>query len=273
MIDAEIEAEDLPHIHSVSKALHWAGHLWQYLTKRWLRLTIPMSTRTGAAGRNILPGQPSGTALHHRVAGGSAAGARPRLRACLPLFRLQSTSGPDGGGGSNHAGSHGHRPWRSTGLLCQIPLPALPVGSSVSRTNVPRRGARQNRPRSKRIGRHQHPAYARCALGAGRTAGCPYPCGEARAAPHMALGVFTSAGVAHLRVQREADVSNLGDLLLYSLDELEEIAAEKGGIRISSMRSGVRSTGPTQQAGCSPRARYGTRHRPRTFLMAQGFAA
>ncbi|HEX5441144.1 MAG TPA: hypothetical protein VFW76_09680 [Ktedonobacterales bacterium] len=47
----------------------------------------------------------------------------------------------------------------------------------------------------------------------------------------MALGVFTSAGVAHLRVQREADVSNLGDLLLCNLDELEQIAAEKGGIR------------------------------------------
>ena len=47
----------------------------------------------------------------------------------------------------------------------------------------------------------------------------------------MALGVFSSAGVVYLRVQREADVSNLGDLLLYSLDDLEEIAAEKGGIR------------------------------------------
>jgi hypothetical protein len=46
----------------------------------------------------------------------------------------------------------------------------------------------------------------------------------------MALGVFTSAGVVHLRVQREADVANLGDLMLYSLDDLEEIAAEKGGI-------------------------------------------
>lgn len=31
--------------------------------------------------------------------------------------------------------------------------------------------------------------------------------------------------------QRQADVSNLGDLLLYSLDDLEEIAANKGGIR------------------------------------------
>lgn len=46
-----------------------------------------------------------------------------------------------------------------------------------------------------------------------------------------ALDVFTSAGVVHLRVQREADVSDLGDLLLHSLDDLEDIAAEKGGIR------------------------------------------
>lgn len=32
-------------------------------------------------------------------------------------------------------------------------------------------------------------------------------------------------------MQREADIANLGDLLLYSLDDLEDIAAAKGGIR------------------------------------------
>jgi hypothetical protein len=48
---------------------------------------------------------------------------------------------------------------------------------------------------------------------------------------HTALGVFASAGVVRLRVQREGDVSNVGDLLVYSLDELEAVAAEKGGIR------------------------------------------
>jgi hypothetical protein len=47
----------------------------------------------------------------------------------------------------------------------------------------------------------------------------------------MALGVFTSAGVVELRLHRESDVSRVGDLLLYSLDELEAIAADKGGIR------------------------------------------
>ncbi|HEV8190198.1 MAG TPA: hypothetical protein VGP82_01750 [Ktedonobacterales bacterium] len=47
----------------------------------------------------------------------------------------------------------------------------------------------------------------------------------------MALGVFTSVGVVHLRLQREADAFNLGDLLLYSLDDLEEIAAKRGGVQ------------------------------------------
>jgi hypothetical protein len=47
---------------------------------------------------------------------------------------------------------------------------------------------------------------------------------------HMALGVFTSAGVVHLRAQLDPNVATLGDLLLYSLDELEQLAAEKGDI-------------------------------------------
>jgi hypothetical protein len=36
--------------------------------------------------------------------------------------------------------------------------------------------------------------------------------------------------VVELRLQQEADVSSVGDLLLYSLDELEAIAARKGGM-------------------------------------------
>jgi hypothetical protein len=75
----------------------------------------------------------------------------------------------------------------------------------------------------------------------------------------MALGVFTSAGVTHLRVQREADVSNLGDLLLYSLDELETIAAEKGGIRTlldENWRKVYQTNAPRglfTQGECAPR--------------------
>ena len=47
---------------------------------------------------------------------------------------------------------------------------------------------------------------------------------------HMALGVFTSAGIVDLRLPEPGAITNVGDLLLYSLDELEAIADEKGGV-------------------------------------------
>lgn len=47
----------------------------------------------------------------------------------------------------------------------------------------------------------------------------------------MALGVFDAAGVVRLRLRREVDVYSVGDLLVYSLDELEAVAERKGGVR------------------------------------------
>jgi hypothetical protein len=64
VIDAEIEAEDLPHLHSVRKALHWAGPLWGYLTKRWLRLTMP----NGDPNRGRWPEHPTWAALREGFA-------------------------------------------------------------------------------------------------------------------------------------------------------------------------------------------------------------
>jgi len=46
----------------------------------------------------------------------------------------------------------------------------------------------------------------------------------------MALGVFTSAGIVDLRLPEQGAITSVGDLLLYSLDELEAIADEKGGV-------------------------------------------
>ena len=41
VIDAELEAEDLPTIGTIQKALYWAPHLMQYLMTRWFRLVVP----------------------------------------------------------------------------------------------------------------------------------------------------------------------------------------------------------------------------------------
>jgi len=48
----------------------------------------------------------------------------------------------------------------------------------------------------------------------------------------MALGTLASAGVARLELPAEGAVSSVADLVLNGLDELEAIAAEKGGVRL-----------------------------------------
>jgi hypothetical protein len=47
----------------------------------------------------------------------------------------------------------------------------------------------------------------------------------------MALRVFDAAGVIRRRVHRDADISSLSDLLVYSLNEWEQVAERKGGSR------------------------------------------
>jgi len=57
---------------------------------------------------------------------------------------------------------------------------------------------------------------------------------------------------------------NLGDLLLYSLDDLEEIAAEKGGITNCWMKSGVKSIRPTLYVAMLPTEISSRRHKSYT---------
>jgi hypothetical protein len=45
VIDAELDAEDLPHIHSVRKALHWAGR--SFPAHRMLPLESTPAHRVG----------------------------------------------------------------------------------------------------------------------------------------------------------------------------------------------------------------------------------
>ena len=71
----------------------------------------------------------------------------------------------------------------------------------------------------------------------------------------MALGVFTSAGIVDLQLPEQGAITSVGDLLLYSLGELEAIADEKGGIREafwrSLMRSGAKSPRRPPHTDCT----------------------
>jgi len=75
----------------------------------------------------------------------------------------------------------------------------------------------------------------------------------------MALGVFTSAGIVDLWLPEPRAITSVGDLLFYSLDELEAIADEKGGILAlldAKWRKVYKTASPHGlYADCSPSAR------------------
>jgi hypothetical protein len=229
VIDAEIEAEDLPYIHSVRKALHWAGHLWQHLTKRWLHLTI----LTDDPNRGRWPEHPTWAALREGFAPIALKGAD------LPEQKLELVRA---------ARCTGYRRLldrMATGVLTTLEAMDTDPGAALVSyvaylSRIAGRIKRQQnrraaawRRKEQEAARQGFPPLLTPDLHRGLGARLDTPTRAQKRAQllDMALGVFTSAGVVHLRVQREADVSNLGDLLLYSLDDLEDIAAEKGGIR------------------------------------------
>jgi hypothetical protein len=229
VIDAEIEAEDLPHIHSVRKALHWAGHLWGYLTKLWLRLTIP----TDDPNRGRWPEHPTWAALRDGFAPLALRDA-PLPERGLELVRA-----------ARYTGYRRLLDRMAVGVATTLEAMDTDPGAALVSyvaylTRIAGRIKRQQNRRAKawrkaeqeatQMGIHI-PLTPDVRQGLGARLDTPTRAQKRQQLLHMALGVFTSAGVAHLRMQREADVSNLGDLLLYSLDELEAIAAEKGGVR------------------------------------------
>ncbi|HEV8194682.1 MAG TPA: hypothetical protein VGP82_24785 [Ktedonobacterales bacterium] len=212
VIDAEIEAEDLPHIHSVRKALHWAGRIWEYLTKRWLRLTIP----TDDPNRGRWPEHPTWTALRDGFA---------------PLA-LRDVELPDHSldlvRATRYTGYRRLLDRMAVGLTTTLEqMDTDPGAALVSYVGYLHRIAgRIKRQQNKRTAAWQrkeqetsrlgHPSSLVPDLerGLGARLDTPTRAEKRWLLLDMALGVFSSAGVVHLRMQREADVSNLGDLLL-----------------------------------------------------------
>jgi hypothetical protein len=230
VIDAELEAEDLPHIHSVRKALHWAGCLFAYLTKRWLRLVVP----TDDPNRGRWPEHPSWAALRDGFTKLAMRGAPELPEDARELVRA-----------ARYSGYRRLLDRLAVGLLSTEQLMDTDPGAAlVTWTAYVHRVAgrirRQQKLRLRRWQAHQVNAERSgkplmltpdLARGMGARLDALERTRKREQLLEMALGVFDAAGVVRLRLHREADVSSVGDLFVYSLEELEALAQEKGGVR------------------------------------------
>jgi hypothetical protein len=230
VIDAELDAEDLPHLHSVRKALRWAGELFIYLTKRWLRLVVP----TDDPNRGRWPEHPTWAALRDGFPKLAMRGAPDLPEDARELVRA-----------ARYSGYRRLLDRMAVGLLTTEQLMDTDPGAALATwvAYLHRLAGRIRRHQKLRFRKWQlHQAEAR------RT-GKPLPLTPDRSRGmgarldalertkkreqllEMALGVFDAAGVVRLRLHREADLASVSDLVVYSLDELEAMAERKGGIR------------------------------------------
>jgi hypothetical protein len=231
VIDAELEAEDLPHIHSVRKALHWSGRIFAYLTKYWLRLVVP----TDDPNRGRWPEHPTWAALRDGFQKMAMRGAPALPEDARELVRT-----------SRYSGYRRLLDRMAVGLLTtEQAMDTDPGAALATWVAYLHRLAGHIRRKQKLRARQWAQVHAER-----RRAGKPLPLAPdlvrgmgarldtlARTRKReqlleMALGVFDAAGVVRLRLHREADVANVSDLLVYSLEELETIAEQKGGIRL-----------------------------------------
>lgn len=230
VIDAELEAEDLPHIHSVRKALHWAGYIFAYLTRRWLRRVVP----TDDPNRGRWPEHPTWAALRDGFQQLAMRGAPALSEDVCELVRA-----------ARYSGYRRLLDRMAVGLLTTEQLMDSDPGAALVTWvaylhRLAGRIRRQQKLRAKRWELHQAEANRLGqplsiapdrSRGMGARLDTLTRIRKREQLLEMALGVFDAAGVVRLQLQREADVLTVGDLLVYSLDELEAIAERKGGIR------------------------------------------
>jgi hypothetical protein len=230
VIDAELDAEDLPHLHSVRKALHWAGKLFAYLTKRWLRLVMPADD----PNRGRWPEHPTWAALRDGFHTVAMRGAPELPEDSRELVRT-----------ARYSGYRRLLDRMVVGLLSTEQLMDTDPGAALATwaAYMHRLAGRIRRQQRLRVRKWQlHQAEARrngrplpltpdLSRGMGARLDNLERTKKREQLLEMALGVFDAAGVVRLQLHREADVSRVSDLLVYSLEELEAIAERKGSIR------------------------------------------
>jgi hypothetical protein len=214
VIAAELEAEDLPSIGTVRKALHWAGQVWRYLTTRWLRLVTPDDHDTNRAR---WPVHPTWAALREGFAPATARSPLPPGK--LHLVRAE-----------RYSGYQRLLDRMAVGVLTAVNLydsdPGAVAGSWLAAMHRLAQAIR--RKQVERLAAWEaHGQRARADAGRRGMGASLDHLRKVEQLLAMALGVFTSIGVVSSELPYVASVA---DLLGTLVDDLEAVAVAKGGI-------------------------------------------
>ncbi len=210
VIQAELDREDLPHIGSVKKALHWAGAVWRYLTARWLRLVA-----AGADGnRARWDLHPTWAVLQAGFA--SAMQGAPLNESQAQLVRK-----------ARHTGYERFLHRIEVGVLALVDahdtMPAAAAHAWLAHLAHVLDLAALHQDTALAVG----VAPDQVGKGLGKNGGDAQRRQVLKGVLDEVLGLFTSSGVAKLGMR---EVANVSDLLIEVLDDLEAIAKDKGGI-------------------------------------------
>jgi hypothetical protein len=212
-IEAELAAEDLPHIGTLPRLFAHLDPLWQHLTSHTLRLVVP----SPSANRSRWPMHP--TWAHLREAFAALAGCEPLDEDQQELVR-----------GMRYEGKSRLLRRMLLGVIASLELEAASPTSAAlaaiskwvdeaARREAERAEARRGRFLT-RYGRV--PTWVERGMGERET-----HVRQVRHRVQMLLGIFSARGVLPLELK---PAHSVGDLLVQHLDDLEREAEEKGGL-------------------------------------------
>jgi hypothetical protein len=213
-VEAELAAEDLPHIGSVRKALYWAHKVWEYLTRHWLKWVKPVEDTNHARW----PVRATWILLQ--------ASFTPVLQeAPLPEDQAQLVRA------QRHSGYARVIHRLAVGIMTTLEvMDTDPAWAGVAWLKEVQRIARLAGKRLDKRFDACEPQDARAYKILKGLGVRPERAGEVEQLLKEALGVFTSAGV--LALELPSGLNNVADLLMEVIDDLERIAREKGGIAL-----------------------------------------
>jgi hypothetical protein len=212
-IEAELEAEDLPHLGTLPRFFRYQDALWRYLTTHWLRLV----TDVGTTNRARWPLHPIWSELRNGF--GRVAQVAPLSQDAEQVVR-----------GARYSGKSRILRRMLLGVTSSLEVedaaPAVAALAELGRwskriaTREAERAAARRARYAERYG--SVPPWVERGMGAHLERA-----EQVRHRVQMLLGIFASRGVLPLHLKPAYSV---GDLLAQHLDDLEGEVAAKGGL-------------------------------------------